>query len=171
MHRPRQVLQRLRSEVSRAQRELARELVAQASRDADSARLGESLQPGGDVDRVAEDALALGAHLARVRAEAQAQPALLGKVGGRSLAAALDRERGARRIDRARELGEEGVAREVDQPPPVLAHDPRHIGLERLNGANGALFVCRHQPAVTGDVGVNDRREPAFDCALHCGTL
>ena len=52
--RLRDVLDLLIAEIVEGQRQLVADVVARCSRDADRAGLGESFQPGGDIDAVAE---------------------------------------------------------------------------------------------------------------------
>jgi len=51
---------------------------------------------------------------------------------------------------------------EVDQPAAVFADDVSDFLPAGGQGPNGGEFIFRHQPAVADYVGVDQRREPAF---------
>ena len=56
--------------------ELVPDMLVNGLRDADCAGLGERLEPGGDVDAVAEDVVAVDDHVAEIDADAQFETAL-----------------------------------------------------------------------------------------------
>ena len=90
---------------SKRELELALDLVEGGAGDHDAARLGQLLEPGGDVYAVAVDvAVALDDHVAQVDADAEADAPVLGTSASRSAMprwiAAAQRDR----IDHAREL-------------------------------------------------------------------
>ena len=62
--------------------ELVPDLVVDGLRDADRAGLGERLEPGGDVDAIAKDVVAVDDHVAEIDADPQLEPAL-GRDAGR----------------------------------------------------------------------------------------
>ena len=135
-HRPLDVLEPLLAEGREAAVELALEVVVGGARDHDPARLGELLEPGGDVDAVAvEVAVVLADHVAEVDADAEADALLLGHLRLALRHAALDRDRAGDRVDDARELAERAVAHELDDAAAVL-------GDERLD----QLLAVRLEP-------------------------
>ena len=68
------------------------------------------------------------------------------------------------RLDDARELDQDAVAGGLDDAALVLG-DVRidQVAAMRLEPRQGAGFVLAHQPAVAGDIGGENGREPAFD--------
>ncbi len=74
----------------------------------------------------------------------------------------LDLHGASGRVNRAPELGQEIIPREVDQPPAVLADVELDLLPVRRHGADRAGLVLRHQPAVADHVGGEDRGELAF---------
>ena len=61
--------------------ELALDLLAHRAGDADAGGRRDLLQPGGDVDAVAQQVLALGDHIAKVDADAELHPPPRGQIG------------------------------------------------------------------------------------------
>src|SRR5262249_60189595 len=77
------VLQILLAHVVDCDVELAANLLVGGGRQADPARLGNGFQARGDVDRIAEDVIAFGQHVADIDADPEAEPLLGRLVGGR----------------------------------------------------------------------------------------
>ena len=65
-------------------------LAVHLGRDADPARLGQALEPRGDVDTVSIEALPLNAHVAQVRTDAELHPSVRGQPGVASREHPLD---------------------------------------------------------------------------------
>ena len=127
------VLERELAQVLEAEVELAADLVVHLAGDADTAWLGPAFQPGGDVDPVAVDVLALDDHVADV--DADPKPDALGR-GQVQLApghAVLDRHRAGDRLDDGSELAQGAVARQVDDPAAGFGRRTRLSG-RRLPG-------------------------------------
>ena len=96
--------------------ELVSDVVVNGLRDADRAGLRERLEPGGDVDPVAKDVVAVDDHVAEIDANPQFQTAL-----GRDRV--VDRTRGplhfdgaVQRVDDARKIRQQAVACGADDP-------------------------------------------------------
>ena len=70
-NRSRKAFHHLLAEILEDRRDLTSDLVEQVAGDADSARLGQGLQPGGDIDSVPVDVGALADDIAEVNADAQ----------------------------------------------------------------------------------------------------
>ena len=147
-----------------AEGELVLDLVVHVAGDADPARLGQGLEPRGDVDPVAEDIAGLVDDVADVDADAEADAFGLGD-GRLPLGhAALDRDRAGDRVDGAGKLAEDAVAHQLDDTPAML-------GDERLDelltvgfqAVEGALLVALHQARVADHVRREDGGEPAVD--------
>ena len=160
--RPGDVLERELAQVLEAEVELAADLVVHLAGDADTAWLGQAFQPGGDVDPVAVDVLALDDHVADV--DADPEPDALGR-GQVQLApghALLDRHRAGHRLDDGSELAQGAVARQVDDPAAVLGDERLDELLAVcLEALERALLVLPHQPRVADHVGRQDGGEPA----------
>ena len=95
------------------------QVVEDGAGDDDAARCGEALEPGGDVDTIAEQVAALHDHVAEIDPDPQRQ------CGVRPF---LDRDRAADRIHHARKLGEQSVTHQLDETSVVL----RQCGLDDL---------------------------------------
>ena len=67
----RDVLHRLLAEIGEGQRQLVPDLLVGRARDADAAGLAQRLQPGGDVDAVAENVVAVDDDVADIDADAE----------------------------------------------------------------------------------------------------
>ena len=75
--------------------DLAFDLVQHGAGDADAGRLGDLLEPGGDVDAVTEEVVALDDDVAEVDADAEFHPLALRQIGVAAMERPLDRH-GAR---------------------------------------------------------------------------
>ena len=107
--------------------ELVPDLVVNRLRNADGAGLGERLEPGGDVDPVAEDVVAVDDDVAEIDADPQLETAL-----GRDRI--VDRARGplhldgaVQRVDDTRKIRQQAVAGRADDPP-AMRRDQRVDG-------------------------------------------
>jgi hypothetical protein len=74
-----------------------------------------------------------------------------------------DLDRAASRIERARELGEEVVARGVDHPTAMLANEGRDVLASGLQRPHRRHLVASHKAAVASHVTAQDSGELAFD--------
>jgi hypothetical protein len=114
--------------------------------------LGKRLEPGGDVDAVAEDVVAVDDYIAEIDAYPQLEPAL-----GRDRI--VDPTRGAlhldgavQRIDDTRKIRQQAVAGRADDPPAVR-HDQRvDRAAELPQRSMRAGLILTHQPAETDDI-------------------
>jgi hypothetical protein len=127
-----------------------------------AARVGERLQPGGDVDAVAVDSGVVVDDIAEVDADAKAHASML----GHGLIArghhGLDLDRAFGGTDDAGEFGEDAITRGVDDPASVPGDQGQDHALMRLEVAHGGGLVFVHEPAVAGDVGGQDGGESAI---------
>src|SRR6516164_5823465 len=109
-HWPGDVLDLLLAEVLKAEFEPVAHLIADDPADAYTTRLGQGLQPRGDIDSVAEDVVLLNDHVAEVDANAELDPVLW----RRTLVAVghcpLHLDGAMHRVNHARELRQEAVA-------------------------------------------------------------
>src|SRR5947209_6569231 len=114
--RLRDILHLLRAEIDELDRQLRPNLVLNSTRDANPARLSKSFQPGGDINRIAEETVALNNDVADVQSDPE--PHLL---TGRPIRnplgyALLHRDSTLHSIHRTGEIGEHAVARRVEDP-------------------------------------------------------
>ena len=158
------VFHRLLAEVGEGQRQLVAHLLVGVARDADAARVAQGLQSGGDVHAVAEDIAAVDDNVADVDADAKDDPPVHVDARVEREHRALDRHRAAYGIDDAGELNQQPVACGLDDPA-VMAGDGGIDTLApvRLQRIQRADLVRAHEPAVAGDVGRQNCRQPALD--------
>jgi len=139
--------------------ELVPDVIINGLRNADRARLGECLEPGGDVDAIAKDVVAVDDHVAKIDANPQLQAAL-----GRDRV--VDRARGAlhldsavQRIDNARKIRQHAITCGADDPS-AMRRDQRVDGAPQFaKYAMRTGLIFAHQPTETGHIGVQDGGE------------
>ena len=170
-HRPRDVLERLLSEVDEFRLDPPAHVLVRRARNGHATRFGDALQPRGDVDAVANDILAFNQHIAEMDADPVEDALRLrgGFVGGRHLR--LHRQRAFDRRDDGREFDEYPVARGLEQAPAVRG-DNRLSGLPSLtHEARRAGLVLAHHARVADDVGGENRGKLARGCHRSTSTL
>src|SRR5215469_3647906 len=147
------------AERSVVETELVPDLVVNRLRDADGARMGESLKPGGDVDPIAEDIVAVDNHIAEVDADPKLETAIRRQ-------RVIDRARGplhfngaVQRIDDARKIRQQAVTGRADDPSAVRGDQRVDGAAELAEGSMRAGLVLAHKPAETGHVRVQDGRK------------
>ena len=138
-------------------RELVLHLLVHRGRHADSARLRQRLQAGGDVHPVTVDVSGLHDHVAEVEADPEGQPQV-GRHGAIARShATLDMNRARDRIDRTGELDEDAVSGRLDDPAGVLGHRGiDQLAPMRRQRRQRAVFVRAHEPAEARDVSHQD---------------
>src|SRR5208283_3601428 len=163
-HRPGNVFDVLLAEILECEIELVTDLVAHDPADADSAGLGQGFEAGGDIDAVAINVALVDDDVAEVDADAELYPFVGRHVGVAPDHFALDLDGIAHRIDDAGELGQEAVAGGLDDAAPVLGDlGVAELAPYRRQRDQGAFLVGAHQPRIAGDIGRQDRRQPALD--------
>jgi hypothetical protein len=154
--RLRDVLDLLLAQIVEAQRQLVADLAVRRGRNANRAGLGKRLQPGRDVDPVAEQIDAIDDDVADMHANAQLHRLVDGIArvlrGDRS----LDRDRALHGIDRAAKVGDDAIAGGVEDAAPVRCDQLIDDDAACLQPRERADFVARHQPAVASNVGGED---------------
>ena len=127
-----------------------------------AARLRERLEPGGDVDAVAVNVVALDDDVAEVDADAERDALVLGQLALALGDAPLHLDRALHRLDHARELHERAVAHQLDDAAVQPGHErPDEVCLKGLQAGMRPRLVGRHEPAVADHVSGQDRRQPA----------
>ncbi len=162
MHRAGDVFQALLAEIVEGEVEAAGGVFLDAGRDADAAGLGERLEARGDIDAVAEDVAILDDNVADIDADAELDAVVryAGVALGHRL---LPVGRAAQRVDDAGEFDEEAVAGGFDDAAAMFGDrrvDQRRA--ERFQAIEGALLVLADEARIAGDIGCQDRRQPAF---------
>lgn len=98
-----------------------------------------------------------------MKADPQAQAAIGGRIRLLRRVSLLKRQSEVERSDHARELGEEPVARQLDEPALVSGEQrPDQIPAHGAPAPQRAGLVLLHQPGIAGDVRHEDDGEPAL---------
>ena len=128
------------------------DLIVGRRRQADAAGFGNALEPGCDVDAVAEDVVLANDDVADMDADAEQNP-LVGRLADREpVDPALELHRGPHRIDRAGKLREEAVAGVLDDAAAMLGDHRQDGGQQRGHARMRRFFVEMHEPRITGDI-------------------
>src|SRR5262245_36973548 len=148
-NRPGNVLDGLLAEISEGERQLIPDLIVSRAGDAQAAWLAQRLQPGSDIDAVAENVITIDDDVANVDADAEDDASILRYRGVAARHGTLDGERAADRIDHAPELDKHAIARRFDDTAAM----PCDRGVDeltavRLQHRQGADLVGAHQPTV-----------------------
>jgi hypothetical protein len=151
------VLHRLLAQVLQHDPSLSR-TESRTARNEDAARIGQRLEPRGDVDTVAVDVVAFDDHVTQVDADAEFDAAVIQRGAVAVGHAGLDGDGAAHGLDGAGEIHQETVAGALDDAA-AMGGDVRFDDLAemRLEEPQRALLVVAHQPAVTDHVGRQDR--------------
>ena len=170
MHRPRDVLERLLSEVDELRLDPSPHMLVRRARNGHATGFGDAFEPRGDVDAVAEDILALDKHIAEMDADPVEDALRLegAFIAGRHLL--LHRQGAFDRRDDGREFDEHPVAHGLEQPPAVRGDD-RLSGLSPLaHETCRAGLVLAHHARIADDIGGEDRGKLAGGCHLSTST-
>jgi hypothetical protein len=166
------VLDPLRAEELAAEGYLVFDVIECRAGDVNRAGSGQVFQPCGDVHAVAVDILLFEDNVAEIDADAELNPLVLR--GSRvALGHTLLHFDGATHcLDDARELDEDAVTGGLDDAPVVLL-DLRvdQLAAMSLQTRVRSLLVRLRQPAITGDVGGQDRSHPALDVLWFHGIV
>ena len=163
MDRPGDVLDPLLAEIPARQVELVGDALVHHIGEADAARLGQSLEPSGDVHPVAEDVAIVEDHVAEVDAYSIADAARLRHLGLAVGHRGLDRDGAFDGVDHARELDQQAIAGGLDDMAVVVG-DLRvdQLATMRLLAHDRVLFVEFHKPGEADHVGGENCREAPF---------
>src|SRR5262249_14760317 len=148
-----QVLQVLLADVLERDLGLAAYMIEHGPGDENTPRLGQRLEPRGDIHAVAVEGGCLGHHVADIDADAQHDLPMLGPVGVRDLHAPLQLDCAGDRIHGAGELDQHPVAHQLDDAPMIL-DDERLEDLPAPVHERGqsACLVKLHQSAIADHV-------------------
>ena len=163
-HWPGDVLDLLLAEILKGDRQLIADLVADGAGDAQPAGPAQVLQPGGDIDAVAEDVAVFADDVPDIDADAKDEPLVLRHVRVSGRHPLLNRDSASDGFNGAREFNEKTVTSSLDDAT-VVGGDLRvdQLSPVPLQGAQGTDLVGTHQPTVADDICRHDRGEPAFD--------
>src|SRR5262249_5098106 len=153
MQWPGDVLDALLSDVLERKGQPVPDLFIDGLRDADAVRLGQRLQPRGDVDAVAINVFGLGDNVSKVDADAQTDPFIVRDTLISAAHAALNLDRTLHRFDDARKLGQHPVARVLDDSA-VMFPDFRKNKLASmyLETLVRPLFIGPHQARIADHI-------------------
>src|SRR5262249_38518085 len=138
-------------------------ILMHAARHANPTWCRHLLQTGSDVDAVAEDVVALDDDVAEVDADAEGNASIFWNVGGLRVHYRLHLDRAAHRIDYARKLQQQAIARGLDDTATVSRNRwVNHLQTEGFQRCQGATLVATHQPRVARDVGRHNGSKAAL---------
>ncbi len=132
-------------------------MVAHRARDADTTDRTGGLQPGCHVYATAVNIRAVREYITDIDADAKADAPIGRLVAVKLRHTALHRNRAAYGRGGAGELEEQGIPRSIHEPAVVLAQfGLDQVAKEYLYSGKGARIVEVDQPAVAGNVGMDD---------------
>src|SRR5688572_31022461 len=120
MHWPGDILDGMLTQIGEADRKLLRDMLAHGGADTNLAGIGESFEPRGDIDAVAENIVALHDDVAHVDADAEPDALTFVDVGIAAIYTLLHHNGAADRIDNRGKLDEEAVACSLDDAALML---------------------------------------------------
>ncbi len=131
--------------------------------ETDRARLGDALEPRGDIDAVAHEiAVALLDDVADVDSDAEFDPPVLRHAGVALDEAVLNLDRAADRVHDAAKLDNASIAGAFHDTP-VMSGDGGvdEVAAQTAQARKGPILVGAGEPAVSDDIRNQDRRELA----------
>ena len=147
---------------------LTRSVFLHAGRDADLTGRSQTLEPGRDVDAIAEDVLVLD-DVAHIDPDPRMDLQIGGNRGVPLAHSGLHLGRAAQRIDNRGKFNQEPVAGRLYDPAPMVGDLAiEQIGADRLEKAERTLFIGADQARVTGNIRRRDGRKPAFHWTSQC---
>jgi hypothetical protein len=131
--------------------------------DANPARIRQGFQPCCDIDAVENVAL-VDDDVAEIDPDAEFDTAVGRHIGVSLGHPALDFGGAAHRVDDALKLGQQAVAGGLDDAPAMLGdRGIDELAPMRLQPGERLLLVGSHKPAVAGDIGRQNGRQPPLD--------
>src|SRR5712692_6975532 len=124
MHRLGDVLDRLLAKVFEVERQLVPDIFVDGAGDADTAWVGETLQPRRDVNAVAVKLLAIDDHIAEIDADAKLHSPRGRDTGVFRLEPGLNIDRALDRVYHTGEFGQNAIAGGADKSPVMLFDQP-----------------------------------------------
>jgi hypothetical protein len=139
--------------------ELVSDMIVYRLRDANSAGLGERLDPGGDVDAIAKDVVAIDDYIAEVDTDPQLEPAFGRERIVDPTRGALHLDGAVDRVDDTREIGKQAVARCTDDPSAMRPDKGVDNAAKLAERSMRACLIHTHQPAETDYIRVQNGGE------------
>ena len=134
--------------------ELVPDLIVDGLRNAHCAGFGQRFEPGGDVDAVSEDIVAVDDHVAKIDADPQFETPFRRKRIVERARGLLHLDSAAERVDDAGKIRQQAVARRADDTP-AMCGDQRIDGVSQFAECPvRASLVHAHQPAEADDIRV-----------------
>ena len=161
-HRPGDVLDLLLAKILKDKGQAVADMVMNGIGDEDAAGIGQGFDPGGDVDAVAIEVVALDDHVAEIDADAQFDAVVRRDARVALGHRLLHRDGTAHRIDDAGKLHQQAVAGGLDDAALVLG-DLRidELAAQRLEAFERAFLVRPHQPRIPRHIGGKNRGKTA----------
>ena len=162
----RDVFERLLAHVLKGKVEAPRGILLNAGRNADAAGFGQAFEPRGDIDAVTKDVAVLDENVANIDADAELDAMLRRQRRVAFGQSRLHFRRASEGVDDAGEFDQQPVAGGLDDAAAMLG-DLRidYLGAERPQPAERPFLVGPDQSGITGNIGREDRCEPAFDAS------
>ena len=136
--------------------ELVPDVLVDGVRNANSARLRQSLEPGGDIDPVTENIVAVDDHVPEIDADPQLEPALRRDRIVDRTHGTLHLDGAVQRIDDARKICQQAVARGANDPSAMRRDQWVDSAAQLTEGTMGASLVLPHQTAETNYIRVQN---------------
>ena len=152
-HRPRNILEVLFAEISEVRFDPAAHLIVGRTRNADAARLGDTLQTGSNIDAVAQNILAFDQHIAEIDAHAVEDALFLGNAGVAFHHLLLDGNGAFDCSDDRGKFQQHAVAGRLDQPPTMLLHDWGRSLAMFAHCPCRARLILAHQARIAHNIG------------------
>ena len=140
--RPLNIFQRLLADVGGVERDLVVDVRENVLGRADAARVGNALEPRGDVHGIAHQIAGVTHHhIANRETDAKDNSPLRGHRRIARIVGTLNSDSAARCIDRAGKFRQDGVAGGVEDPPLMLRDEAGELGRDLAKAAHGIFFV------------------------------
>ena len=121
--------------------------------------LGEGLEPGGDVDAIAEDVVAIDDDVAEIDTDPQLETAFGRDRVVDGTRRSLHLEGAVQRVDDARKIRQKAVACGADDPSAVRRYQRVDSAAEPSERLMRTRFVLAHQAAETDHIGMQNGGE------------
>jgi hypothetical protein len=132
-------------------------------RDADTTRLGDRLQTGGDIHTFAMSVFALDNHIAEIDPDADMYTLFLGKRTVPFIHLTLDGDGALNCINDTCEFREDAIARQFEDAPAVLFdYRLEYFLAMSLQSGERASLVALHQRRIAGNVGDQNGGKASF---------
>ena len=157
------VLDQLLAQILKGHAAAMTQVIVHAPGNTDLAALDQPLEPGSDVDAVAEDVVVLDHDVADIDANPEAHsPSFRLTFVGPSKRC-LDLDRATNCVENAREFGEHTVAGGVRDPTSMIRDELVDNGATGGQRGHRRFFVAVHQAAASLDIRGEDCRETSLE--------